>query len=313
MFGKLKSPLGKRNVTNSQYLYPIDLNIAKSEKEFIDSVNLHAFSKEHIATIAEDDYYTRIDYDKQGLIAAYECQQTAPDFKENIPDFLLGIPYFRPNLHQPCQLVGSARPTGFSLGGKLPEIKVPYLPQLATPFQQIATIQRAFPGMEWLPVESLNIIYPLLSAIDKYLFIDYSNPSAPAVLEDHLNYHPETYYGPIPATGILEYKQTFLEKDDLKSMYAREATEHVEQFGGVGIPYWQQDYVLPYCPVSGRLMKFVCSLTTNGRLPLAHTNINFEGKYKNENIAHLNFWGSGTLNIFMEPETKIVGMIIQNS
>lgn len=303
----------KPKVLQSQYLHPIDLNIAKSTKEFIDGVNLHAFGAGQSLTTNEYDCYVRVDYGEQGLITAYDCQPEEPDFKEKIPDFLPGHPYFLPTINHPYRLISSERPTGLSLGGKLPDIIIPYLPQLATPFQQIATIESTFPGMDWLPFERLHILYPLLSSIDKYLFIDYSNPLAPKVLKDYLKFYPDTYYGPVPNTGILEYQQIFLERDDIESFYETNPTKHVEEYGNVGIPYWQQDYVLPYCPISGRLMKFVCGFTTDGKLPLAHTNLDFNDKYKNNNIAHLNFWGSGTLNVFLEPETKIVGMIVQTS
>ncbi|WP_273444984.1 hypothetical protein [Neolewinella agarilytica] len=312
MLKLLKFLFGKSKVTHSQYLHSTGLDSIKSEKEFVDCVNLHAFNKELINEIDEYDYYGRVDYGEQGLIAAYECQLEEPDIEEKIPAFLIGTQYFKPKLNVPRNLVDSKVATGFSLGGKMPPIKVPYLEQLATPFLFIATIKSSFPGMDWLPFGELHIIYPLLSTIENYLFIDYSDPTTPKVLEDQLTFHPEKYYGPIPSTGVIEYAQIYL-KEQSPGGDLQEEIPYSSHFGHLGIPFWQQDHVLPYCPVSGRLMRFVCGLGWEKSVPLAYTNVDFGDKSKNNNITNLNFWGDGTLYVFMEPQTKIVGMIIQNS
>ena len=164
--------------------------------------------------------------------------------------------------------------------------------------------------MEWLPFDQLHIIYPLLSLIEGYLFLDYTNPKEPIIVEDHLKTHPETYFGPIPDSGVIEYELTYLKSD---SPAQGNTMTFVQQYAQMGIPGWQQDFVLPYCPISGNLMRFVCGIGCYNTIPLKYTNVDFKDKNKNNSIAYMNFWGDGTLLVFIEPKTKIVGMIIQNS
>ena len=100
MLEKLKSLMGRTDVTDSQYVASwIDLSIIQSEKDLRDAVNLHAFDRSKIIQFQEHPEYTRIDYGKDGLVAAYEAHPRRKDFRLIIPDQLLGMPYHEPRLN----------------------------------------------------------------------------------------------------------------------------------------------------------------------------------------------------------------------
>lgn len=84
-------------------------------------------------------------------------------------------------------------------------------------------------------------------------------------------------------------------------------------YGITGLPFWIQYPEIPRCPVSGRLMRFVCHLNSCLSIKIVQSTLSFTTKYAKDYCYDLRFWGSGTLYIFMEPETKIVGFLIQDT
>ncbi|MTB52759.1 hypothetical protein [Lewinella sp. W8] len=294
------------------HLFMAPLDVPKSRQEMMDLIKMTIVSPE-IASELPD--LSVLEYDERGhLASAYEVDDLMEKHSISLADEIIGMPYEEHPPHVPQVLIKSPVPTGITIGGTNETITLPNSGPISVPFQYIGKVRRNTPELFWLPFEELEIIYPLLSTIDGYIFLDYTKPDAPVLLEVAGAIYNEDYYKDWPISARLQYKEVHLQSISLKmAQDAEERGEYLEEFGNLGIPYWQQDYQLPYCPKSGRLMKLIASFTTYGSIPLLHSDYQFSDPSKNNNIAHLSFWGSGTLNIFMEPETKIVGMIVQGS
>ncbi|QKX05840.1 hypothetical protein HN014_13290 [Aquimarina sp. TRL1] len=190
------------------------------------------------------------------------------------------------------------------LGGETPEeFNIPTF-EFTAPFQYLGKFSKTDEAFNWLPFD-LHIAAPVYLNFDK-LFIDYSDPLNPKVLD------------------IEELKQTDNSYDDLKSdseivyekVYLK--TEKETDFVGIGhtgVPSWIQNPDIPACPKSNKTMKLLCQLTYNGvdNIKTKRTNVKPEDEWYKQYFENMNFWGDGDLYIFFEPDSKIMCFIIQHT
>ncbi len=190
------------------------------------------------------------------------------------------------------------------LGGETPtEFNIPKF-EFTAPFQYLGKFSKNDEAFHWLPFD-VHIAAPIYLNFDK-LFIDYSNPLQPKVLD------------------IEQLKQTGSSFDILHSdseivfdkVYVTTKKEiDFVGMGHTGVPNWIQYPDIPTCPKSSKTMKFLCQLKYDGvdDIKTIRTTVTPENEWSKEEFEHMNFWGDGDLFIFFEPSSKIMCFIIQNT
>ncbi|GAA0733939.1 hypothetical protein GCM10009430_48550 [Aquimarina litoralis] len=239
---------------------------------------------------------------KEGkLVKAYdndEGHRTERKLKESE----IGFEYQKLKPNQIYSLNQAAKSESY-LGGEIPnEFKIPKF-EFNAPFQYLGKFSKTEEAFNWLPFD-LHIAAPIYLNFDK-LFIDYSDPLNPKVL------------------NIEELKQTDNSYDDLKPnseiVYEKVyiTTQKETNFGGIGhtsVPSWIQYPDIPACPKSKKTMKLLCQLTYDGvDIKTKRTNVQPKDEWYRQYFENMNFWGDGDLYIFFEPESKIMCFIIQHT
>lgn len=195
-----------------------------------------------------------------------------------------------------------------SVGGVPPHgFQMPSHPDLPVSCQYIAKISQKDPVFNWIPFEVLHLVYPLFVSTGP-LFMDYSNPLSPKIIEttvmmDHT-------FKCVTTKTILEYEHHSFE---VKGLAEDPSDCRNDNLGNTGIPFWIQHPEHPRCPVSGRLMRFLCSLESGISKIVRKENVGPEDASIQRYLDVINFWCDGCLFVFVEPETKIVCMLIQNT
>ncbi|MEI6408632.1 MAG: hypothetical protein WCR52_04580 [Bacteroidota bacterium] len=201
-------------------------------------------------------------------------------------------PYFQiiEEVNGPHQMGGEI-PAGF----KIPEHNC------VVPFQYFGFINNEDPKFNWLPFP-VHLICPIYLNF-RQLFLDYSNPNAPIILN----------------TAEMEAADTSFKEDlNRQSEIVFEAmrfgfTEGFknEPKASAGVPQWIQYPDIPHCPKTGKRMRFLCQML--GGVKTKRTNVTPKNEYRKRNFEKLNFWGSGDIFIFFEPESKTACYMIQNT
>ncbi|MFT5770776.1 MAG: hypothetical protein ACI9ZX_000161 [Algoriphagus sp.] len=211
---------------------------------------------------------------------------------------------FEPKPH-PIYVIEKSETTSESyLGGEIPDgFTIPKFNRKPS-FQFLGTLSNTTEGLEWLPFDLLLTV-PLYGHFDP-LFLDYSDPLSPKVInEEHYlssDYDDEF----VKHDSDLVYEKAFI-----TTQPSDEIPEFEENIGIAGVPVWIQNPAIPVCPISGRTMKFVCQLNYGLDIPLKSSSFSTEsgGAY----IEKMNFGIDGDLYLFIEPETKVVCVIIQHT
>ena len=60
-------------------------------------------------------------------------------------------------------------------------------------------------------------------------------------------------------------------------------------------------------------MRFVCQFNTSESVKVSQSNLKSEEDNFTQYNKKLRFWGSGSLYVFIEPISKVVGLIIQDT
>lgn len=203
----------------------------------------------------------------------------------------------------PIYIMESAMGSDCYLGGKPPKnFKIPQF-DFNAPFQYLGKISNSCDGVDWLPFD-LHIIAPIYLNFDK-LYLDYSDPKKPIVMNiDELKNTDSAYDGLTPETEITYKKTPFKFK---------EATDFDGFIGHTGVPNWIQYPEIPNCPKTGKMMKFVCQITSDTGIETESSNIAPDGEIPEGNFETMNFWGDGDLYIFFEPESKALCLFIQKT
>ncbi len=191
------------------------------------------------------------------------------------------------------------------LGGEIPlGITTPKFSFVA-PIQYLGMLSPDDKAFEWLPYD-LHLMCPIYLNIDKF-FMDYSNPIMPNVHDvDDLKDTDNSYEKELKFDSEVVFEKA--------PLHTPVADEPFGKLGTAGVPHWIQYPDIPTCPKSGKLMRFVCQLSSEHHdLPVARTNVVAHKESFQQYFDHLNFWIDGDLFIFFEPESQMACYLIQNT
>ena len=197
------------------------------------------------------------------------------------------------------------------LGGNCPDhFAMPHHPDLPVSIQYIGRISQSDPRFKWIPFDDLHLVYPLFAGMGP-LFLDYSNPLEPVILNDFQSVH-HTFKCVTPDTYIEFERKNFGGRPiALDTGYDIITLESGIGWGGVA--NWIQHPDIPRCPKSGNVMKFLAQFETTDLKTVKKVNVGPEDPQIQCYLDTLNFWCDGDLYIFLEPESKIVCLLIQNT
>ncbi len=143
--------------------------------------------------------------------------------------------------------------------------------------------------IEWLPYPEIELFCPeFLMGI---LYVDYNDPLKPKYL------NPEV----IEKVNFPDKDQEFAIKTFVKEPYIVDTKfdEFEGCFGYLGVPLWLQHFQIPRCPITGNVMKFMIEIEGSN---LSYGR-NLEGKYSYDPAVYF----------FMEPDSKIIGIVLQTT
>lgn len=172
-----------------------------------------------------------------------------------------------------------------------------------TPFQYIGKISKSANGIDWLPFD-LHIIAPIFLKFDK-VFLDYSDPQKPKVINDEELKKASSLYNEINPESEITYRKTPIK--------FRETDDFGYDLGHAGVPNWIKYPDIPNCPKSGRVMQFVCQIKSESGIETESSNILTKDGVAPDYSEILNFRVDGDLFIFFEPKSKVLCLFIQNS
>lgn len=185
------------------------------------------------------------------------------------------------------------------LGGTIPQsFNIPYLKE-NKPFQYLGLISNSDSNFNWLPFD-INLVCPIYSYFN-YLYLDYSNPNSPTLLNNKDFENVEFSYE--------EYSNDSLILDD-KIRFNFIESDMNEALVSAGLPFWSQTPDIPKSPINNKRMKFLCEISSD--------NYEFKdepqsyNKLDNKYYDRLSF-GDATLYVFFEPESKIACYLWQGT
>lgn len=189
------------------------------------------------------------------------------------------------------------------LGGTKPDgLKMPKHNRLNSPFQYIGTIDCKDEYFNWIPLTEFHIIYPVYEC-NFGIFLDYSNPLEPKLIE------PITFDNAWYEIGMedLDVQYTEIRYDVTEYFDMKIEEENKEDQLICGVPLWYQAPEIPVSPVTGKVMKFVCTINSDNQLKVTNYGDIPQGLISD----YLIFADYGHLYVFFEPETKIAHLNIQ--
>lgn len=181
------------------------------------------------------------------------------------------------------------------IGGKKPEdLIIPNHEALKTNFQYIGSIDCAEPFLSWLGMNKLHIVYPPYECNYHGIYLDYSDPYRPEIL------NPETFddswYAPgkeqIGDVEFIETRFAVTEEADIKRMLDK------DDLWFCGVPLWLQSAEVPLCPKTNEIMRFVCTIRSDRTIKLVN-----KAKHVDD---YLIFGDYGWLYIFFHPGSRIL-------
>ena len=139
------------------------------------------------------------------------------------------------------------------LGGEIPMgITTPKFDFIA-PIQYLGMLSPDDKAFDWLPYD-LHLICPIYLNIENF-YVDYSNPRMPNVFDiEDLKTTDNAYEKELKFDSEIVFEKT--------PIYATKVNVETANVGSTGAPHWVQYPDIPKCPKSGKLMKFVCQLTS---------------------------------------------------
>ena len=301
-------------IMNSKYQYISESSInLDSEDEFRDLINTQGIFEdefsEKIKTQSpslqlkyDNDYLTQIRYVNQLNNIDIELTNSAKSFR-----------YFKNKRNRINFLIPTEKESNSFIGEDgTAKFTTPKSNLIEVPFQIIAKISRKDKPFSWLPFEELYITYPIFSGTSEFIFLDYSEPLSPELIGNYKNI--DYPFGKMDTAGIHKFNRTNLSIKSIKDLNEDEDLDFEYWYAGIsGIPFWIQHPDIPKCPKTGNLMRFVCQLNTSELVKVSQSNLKSEEDYFTQYNKSLRFWGSGSLYVFMEPISKVVGFIIQDT
>jgi len=236
------------------------------------------------------------------LMQAFEWSE-GTRYKRELKEDEIGMHYIEVEQHSIYQIQRTSKSKSY-LGGEPPDsLTIPRLNFIA-PFQYLGMISKNDDAFNGLPFD-LHLIAPIYLNFES-VFIDYSDPSKPEVLNrDQLQTTSTSFPNELKMNSEIIYEKTF---------FSATKTNHFHlNFAHSGIPHWIQVPKIPVCPKSDNAMKFVMQISSNTGIKTKHHNITSNKDFMLKYFENLNFWGDGYMYIFIEPQTKVVCYIIQNT
>lgn len=190
------------------------------------------------------------------------------------------------------------------IGGEVPkDFKIPNNSFLAG-FQYLGYIDNSDPIFSWVPFK-VNLIHPIYCD-DYFVFLDYSNPAAPTIIEPKNSHNSTSAFSEIDKHSKVIFEAVKVRLEEKIEI------DEFESIGIAGEPVWLQDATIPTCPKSKKPMKFLCQLGSFGEVNATYSNVTPEDGME-EYFEKLNFWCDGNLYIFIEPTSKTVCYTMQNT
>ena len=190
-------------------------------------------------------------------------------------------------MSQPTQRLYPSETGSIQLNGDIPKtFSIPESEEKYT-INYLGNITRE--TIKWLPFETMNLFCP--EFVVGTLFIDYSNPKKPKFINEEV-IQKVNFPDKSSPFQIRTYKEVRLSLKD----YDLE-----DSFGRVGKPDWLQHDDTPVSPITNKKMTFLIQLDFD---PLSHPY-----EYKDESYFNYPPW----VYFFIEPETKLVAVILQSS
>lgn len=303
-FNALNTVIGKlkkiKNITlRHQYISTWSewMEISNDPKS-IAFLDVHCISAQ-LAFNKEDAYRLRFVNDKLDLVEKIVHSSAPPRyFKYQEYNKLIGqeqlidpkqipkSPYAISYAQNGINCIGGPAPSGLTIPKPIGKIQVEYL----------GLLSNSEPAFEWLPYD-IHMVCPILLDEFVYVFVDYSNPLKPEMLNRTAL---EAFrYSDYSINVQREFKKKPFKLKKTKNRWNPEKR-------AAGIPDWAQYPDIPQCPKTGKYMKFVFQLSS-------FPGIKTISPVKEKGHDTINFWGSGGLFVFIEPESNVVGMLIQNT
>ena len=235
------------------------------------------------------------------LIKAYDIDQ-GDKTERKLSDNELGFNFIDLHPIQLYQLHKSSNSESY-LGGEIPKGFVIPKFEFNAPFQYLGKFSKTDEAFDWLPFD-LHLAAPIYLNFDK-LFIDYSDPMHPKVLNLEELSETDNSYDDLKPNSEIVYEKTHFS--------TRKSNDFGTGMGHTGVPSWIQFADIPTCPKSQNTMRFLCQLKSVDAVKTKRTNVNPDDEWYVQYFEYMNFWGDGDLFIFFDPESKIACFIIQNT
>ena len=274
--------------------WEVELNGDETCEYFIRTHSLsEEFAKEfgyRKALLFQDGILDKVyEFNARGLEVEYELKSTERNFPfiETVPNEIY--------------MMEESISSDSYLGGEIPiTLTMPSL-TLKAPMLYLGRISKKSDGFEWLPFD-IELMTPSYLSFSK-LFMDYTNPNAPKIINEEEMLNAQNQFVDLKPDSEIIYSKKFIE------LYVN---QNRSKIGVAGIPIWVQYPAIPKCPKSGKMMKFLCQLSSENQVEVSRSNINPSVR----NAAHfqkMNFWIDGELFVFFEPESKVACYLIQNT
>ena len=267
-------------------------------------VPYHEFLRQHaISQFAAQQmgYAVELIFEDDCLTAALLYEDGDTQELELNPD-QRGLPYVAVEPHALYELQPVPTAPSYLGGTPPPGVQLPEFDFVA-PFQYLGMLARREPAFDWLPFD-LHLMAPLYLNFDG-LFVDYTDPHAPRVLDEAALAKIDNSFSEILRSDtVVEFSKTPVALERVVAYGA--------EFGQVGVPSWIQHPQLPICPKSGKPLRFLVQLGLDAKLKTVRTNVPSDYRF-HHSFEHLNFWGDGDLYVFFEPESRVAYYLIQHT
>ena len=170
------------------------------------------------------------------------------------------------------------------------------------PFQYLGFIDNKDKFFDWLPFK-VHLTCPIFLDFEE-IFLDYSNPQKPVIINrNEVEKLTTAYDEELNQNSYIKYKSkrfNFIEDDKF-------SLEEIQS----GLPRWIQGIHIPKCPKTGKRMRYLCQMY--GGTETEETNIAGRDDWYQHYFEQMDFWGSGDLYVFFEPDSKVACYFIQNT
>lgn len=193
------------------------------------------------------------------------------------------------------------------LGGPIPDGFRPAKTAFENDTQYIGTLATG---------AGLNLEHPLHLSVPLYdefteIVLDYSDPMAPVPADPAAlnSSYIHSAYGAYPEARTAEFEPHRFSVAPID----RPESGSNDGFGLAGVPVFEQEPSQPISPRTGKPIPFLCQIFTLNQVKLSKAAQQRMDNPHLDYISHLHFWSDGSLFLYWEPETRLLGIVIQNT